>query len=65
MEEKEVVLTPKQVQKQLQFLAYLNNKFAQIDALKRYEKWHKDGMWKAIVTGQIVENTKKKRAKQQ
>lgn len=62
MEEKEVLLTHKQAKMQAQFLAYLNYKFAQIDAAKRYEKWRKDGMWNAIITGKIVENTKKKRA---
>lgn len=43
---------------------YLNNKFAQIYAAKRYEKLRKDGMWDAIKTGKIVENTKRKRAMQ-
>lgn len=61
MEEKEVILNPEQARRRMQFIAYLNNKFANIDAHKRYEKWRKDGMWKAIITGEIVENTRKNR----
>lgn len=62
LEEKEVVLTPEQAQRRLQFLAYLNNKFAYLHSVKSYEKWRKDGMWNAIKTGKIVENTRKARA---
>ena len=64
MEEKEVVLTPEQANLRMQFLTYLNNRFYYIYKTKYLEKWRKDGMWDAIISGKIVENTKRKRAMQ-
>ena len=61
MEEKEVILSPEQAHKYMQLLAYENYKFEQAYREKCYKKWRKDGMWNAIKTGKIVENTKKKR----
>lgn len=62
MEEREVVLTQEEAIRKLQFLNYLNQKIAFVERRKSYEKWRKDGMWNAIKTGKILENTKKKRA---
>ncbi len=43
------------------FIAFENYKFQQKYNYNQYIKWRKDGMWDAIKTGKIKENTEKAR----
>lgn len=57
-----VVSMPQIDQKYFNLISLLNYKFEQKYRMECMEKWQKDGMWKSIKTGKILENTEKARS---